>query len=105
MQSPFLGLWRRGIRRFMQNLDVGKTVNAWPSLTDTVFVPHAEAEYDKLVSLLDRLVEKSAKTNRTLSLRLWKLSAYLSKNMKTSTFRSCLQNSWAVHPPRRFNRG
>lgn len=42
----------------MQNLDVGKTVNAWSSLADTVFVPHTEAEYDKLVSLLDRLVDE-----------------------------------------------
>ena len=42
----------------MQNLDVGKTVNAWSSLADTVFVPHTEVEYDKLVSLLDRLVDE-----------------------------------------------
>jgi len=42
----------------MQNLDVSKTVNAWSSLADTVFVPHTEAEYDRLVSLLDRLVDE-----------------------------------------------
>lgn len=42
----------------MQNLDVGKTVNAWSSLADTVFVPHTDAEYDRLVSLLDRLVDE-----------------------------------------------
>jgi HTH-type transcriptional regulator / antitoxin HigA len=42
----------------MQNLDVSKTVNAWSSLADTVFVLHTEAEYDRLVSLLDRLVDE-----------------------------------------------
>ena len=42
----------------MQNLDVSKTVNAWSSLADTVFVPHTEAEYDRLVSFLDRLVDE-----------------------------------------------
>jgi len=42
----------------MQNLDVSKTVNAWSSLADTVFVPHTEAEYDRLVSLLDQLVDE-----------------------------------------------
>ena len=42
----------------MQNLDVSKTVNAWSSLADMVFVPHTEAEYDRLVSLLDRMVDE-----------------------------------------------
>ena len=76
----------------MQNLDVSKTVNAWSSLADTVFVPHTEAEYDRLVSLLDRLVDEVGEDESPL--RLWRLSAYSSKSMKTSTFRSCLQNSW-----------
>jgi len=42
----------------MQNLDVSKTVDAWSSLADTVFVAHTEAEYQKLVTLLDRLVDE-----------------------------------------------
>jgi HTH-type transcriptional regulator / antitoxin HigA len=42
----------------MQNLDVSKTVDAWSSLADTVFVPHNEAEYERLVYLLDRLVDE-----------------------------------------------
>jgi HTH-type transcriptional regulator/antitoxin HigA len=60
----------------MQNLDVSKTVDAWSSLADTVFVPHTEAEYQRLVTLLDRLIDEVGKTNRTRSLRSWKLSAY-----------------------------
>ena len=42
----------------MQNLDVSKTVDAWAFLADTVFVPHTEAEYQKLVTLLDRLIDE-----------------------------------------------
>ena len=42
----------------MQNLDVSKTVDAWSFLADTVFVPHTEAEYQRLVTLLDRLVDE-----------------------------------------------
>jgi HTH-type transcriptional regulator/antitoxin HigA len=42
----------------MQNLDVTKTVNARASLADTVFVPHSESDYQRLVTLLDRLVDE-----------------------------------------------
>jgi HTH-type transcriptional regulator/antitoxin HigA len=42
----------------MQDLNVSKTVDAWSSLADTVFVPHTEGEYERLVSLLDRLVDE-----------------------------------------------
>jgi HTH-type transcriptional regulator/antitoxin HigA len=42
----------------MQNLDVSKTVDAWSSLADTVFVPHSESDYQRLVTLLDRLVDE-----------------------------------------------
>ena len=60
----------------MQNHDVSKTVDAWSSLADTVFVPHTEAEYQRLVTLLDRLIDEVEKRNRSRSLRSWKLSAY-----------------------------
>lgn len=42
----------------MQNLDVSKTVDAWSSLADTVFVPHSEAEYQRLVTSLDGLIDE-----------------------------------------------
>jgi HTH-type transcriptional regulator/antitoxin HigA len=42
----------------MQNLDVNKTVDAWSSLAGTVFVPHTEEEYRKLVALLDSLIDE-----------------------------------------------
>ncbi|MGI8566435.1 MAG: hypothetical protein ACR2LZ_08150 [Pyrinomonadaceae bacterium] len=42
----------------MQNLDVNKTANAWSSLAGSVFVPHTEEEYKRLVSLLDNLIDE-----------------------------------------------
>lgn len=42
----------------MQNIDVNKTADAWASLADTVFVPHTEEEYRRLVSLLDGLIDE-----------------------------------------------
>ena len=42
----------------MQNLDVSKTTNAWSSLAGTVFVPHSEEEFRRLVALLDNLIDE-----------------------------------------------
>jgi HTH-type transcriptional regulator/antitoxin HigA len=41
----------------MQNLDVRKTADAWSSLANQVYVPHSAEEYQRLVSLLDSLVD------------------------------------------------
>ena len=30
----------------------------WPELANSVFVPHSEAEYQRLVTLLDRLIDE-----------------------------------------------
>lgn len=42
----------------MQNLDVNKTTVAWASLGGTVFVPHSEDDYHRLVALLDSLIDE-----------------------------------------------
>jgi HTH-type transcriptional regulator/antitoxin HigA len=42
----------------MQNLDVNKTADAWSSLANAVFVPHSEEEYQRLVALLDGLIDE-----------------------------------------------
>lgn len=38
----------------MQTFDV----QSWKNLSDTVFVPHNEAEYDRLVKMLDKLIDE-----------------------------------------------
>ena len=42
----------------MQNLDVQRAANAWSSLSGDVFVPHTEAEYNRIVALLDHLIDE-----------------------------------------------
>ena len=42
----------------LQNLDVKRAANAWSSLSGAVFVPHTEADYERIVSLLDRLIDE-----------------------------------------------
>lgn len=34
-----------------------RTINGWTLLADTLVVPHTEAGYDRLVSLLDELID------------------------------------------------
>ena len=42
----------------MQNLDLGKTTDAWSSLAGKIYVPHSEEDYRQLVALLDSLVDE-----------------------------------------------
>jgi HTH-type transcriptional regulator/antitoxin HigA len=42
----------------MQSVDIAKTSSAWSSLTDTLFVPHTIEEYERLVALLDTLIDE-----------------------------------------------
>lgn len=38
----------------MQTIDV----QSWKNLSDTVFVPHTEDEYNRLVEMLDKLIDE-----------------------------------------------
>ena len=42
----------------MQTLDIEKTVHAWRSLAPSVFVPHSQEEYQRIVSMLDDLIDE-----------------------------------------------
>jgi HTH-type transcriptional regulator/antitoxin HigA len=44
--------------RAMPTINIDKTIQAWSNLNDTLFVPHTEAEYQKLVDLLDDLIDE-----------------------------------------------
>ena len=41
----------------MTNPDISTAISHWPDMADCLFVPHTEAEYGRLVALLDRLVD------------------------------------------------
>ena len=42
----------------MQNFDINQTLSKWQPLSGTLYVPHNEAEYEQLVTLLDGLVDE-----------------------------------------------
>jgi len=42
----------------MQNIDINKAATAWPPLSESVFVPHTEEEFNQIVALLDQLVDE-----------------------------------------------
>jgi len=42
----------------MQSFDVDKTVQAWRSLEPPLFVPHNEEEYERIVAMLDMIIDE-----------------------------------------------
>ena len=42
----------------MENIDVKRAANAWEPLAETIFVPHTEEEYNRIVALLDGLIDE-----------------------------------------------
>ncbi len=42
----------------MQNLDIDRTADAWSTLAGNVFVPHTDEEYNRIVAMLDGLIDE-----------------------------------------------
>lgn len=42
----------------MQNPDITTAAAHWPEMANTLFVPHTEAEYRRLVAVLDALIDE-----------------------------------------------
>lgn len=42
----------------IQSLDLDQTITDWNPIADKVFVPHTEEEYQRLVELLDSLIDQ-----------------------------------------------
>lgn len=42
----------------MQSFNIEQTITAWSFIAENVFVPHTEEEYDRLVEMLDRLIDQ-----------------------------------------------
>jgi HTH-type transcriptional regulator/antitoxin HigA len=42
----------------MQLINIPETVKLWISLADIVYVPHTDQEYNRLVNLLDNLIDE-----------------------------------------------
>ncbi len=42
----------------MTGFDLKKTAAIWPGLANTIFVPRTEAQYTRLVAMLDELIDE-----------------------------------------------
>jgi HTH-type transcriptional regulator/antitoxin HigA len=42
----------------MKNIDIKRAADAWAPLVGTIFVPHTEEEYNRIVALLDELIDE-----------------------------------------------
>ncbi|MCC5615714.1 hypothetical protein LC605_11655 [Nostoc sp. CHAB 5836] len=42
----------------MQSFNLNQTISAWSSIAENVFVPHTEEEYERLVEILDCLIDQ-----------------------------------------------
>jgi HTH-type transcriptional regulator/antitoxin HigA len=42
----------------VQNPDITTAVTHWPEMANTLFVPHSEPEYRRLVAVLDALIDE-----------------------------------------------
>jgi HTH-type transcriptional regulator/antitoxin HigA len=42
----------------MPAIDLQQTASTWSKLSDTLFVPRTEAEYNRLVAMLDQLIDE-----------------------------------------------
>jgi len=42
----------------MSTIDLQRTQQAWSNLTNIIFIPHTEKEYQTLVEMLDNLIDE-----------------------------------------------
>ena len=77
----------------MENLDVIKTADVWSSSADTVFAPHSEAEYQRFVTLLDRLIDEVGENESHPLASLMEIVGVIIENTKTSVYLNCALNS------------
>lgn len=69
----------------MQLLDLDQTIINWSAIADSVFVPHIEADYDRLVAILDRLIDQVGEDENHPLASLMEVVGALIENYETAT--------------------
>lgn len=69
----------------MQVLDLDQTIINWSAIADSVFVPHTEADYDRLVAILDRLIDQVGEDENHPLASLMEVVGALIENYETAT--------------------
>ncbi len=67
----------------MRVLDIKTTINAWSSLTNNIFVPHTEEEYNQLVAVLDNLIDEVGEDESHPLASLMEIIGVLIENYET----------------------
>ena len=66
-----------GSKTGMTNPDVATVATHWVELAKTIFVPHTEVEYQRLVAFLDRLIDEVGEDEAHLLASLMELVGVL----------------------------
>ena len=72
-----------GRNKTMQSLEIQTTIDAWLTLSDRIFVPHTEEEYESLVTLLDRLIDEVGENESHPLASLMEILGILIENYET----------------------
>ncbi len=69
----------------MQILNLDQTITNWSTIADSVFVPHTEADYDRLVAILDRLIDQVGEDENHPLASLMEVVSALIENYEIAT--------------------
>ncbi len=67
----------------MQSLNIKSTITAWSSIAENVFVPHTEEEYQRLVEMLDFLIDEVGEDESHPLASLMEIIGVLIENYET----------------------
>ena len=68
----------------MQAINIKKTVKFWIILADTFYVPHTDDEYNRLVDLLDSLIDKVGEDENHPLASMMEIIGVLIENYETN---------------------
>jgi HTH-type transcriptional regulator / antitoxin HigA len=64
----------------MQSFNLNQTITAWSSIAENVFVPHTEEEYERLVEILDCLIDQVGEDETRVDASLMEVIGVLIEN-------------------------
>jgi HTH-type transcriptional regulator / antitoxin HigA len=64
----------------MQSFNLNQTITTWSSIAENVFVPHTEEEYERLVEILDCLIDQVGEDETRVDASLMEVIGVLIEN-------------------------
>jgi HTH-type transcriptional regulator / antitoxin HigA len=71
------------MERIMQSFNLDETIIAWSSIAENVFVPHTEEEFERLVHMLDSLIDQVGEDETHPLASLMEVISVLIENYET----------------------